>query len=75
MVNAPQPILYEMNAGAAASDPVPKCDCRHSTVRTSRVSGESLLGPYLYCLSLTTLAAALAAIIATALHWLPALIR
>lgn len=75
MVNAPQPILNEINADAAARDPVPKCDCRHSTVHTSRVSGESLLGLYLCCLLLTTLAAALAAIIATAPYWLPTLIR
>jgi hypothetical protein len=51
-------------------------DC--STRRASemaQVSGWRLIGLYLYCLLLTTLAAALAAIMATWPHWLPGLIR
>lgn len=43
--------------------------------RASQLSGSRLLGLYLYCLLLTALAAALAAIVATVPHWLPGLIR
>jgi len=47
----------------------------YSIRRGSRlqVSGWRLVGLFLYCLLLTTLAAALAGIIATAPHWLPGL--
>jgi hypothetical protein len=52
----------------------PESDCHNSISRPTGVSGIRLLGLYLYCLLLATLAAGLAAIFATAPHWLPELI-
>ena len=46
-----------------------------SAPRVPQVSGWRLVALYLYCLLLTTLAAALAAIIAVLPHWLSGLIR
>ena len=50
----------------------------HSTPRgfqAPQMNGWRLIGLYFYCLLLTTLAAALAGIMATASHWLPGLIH